>query len=797
MKENNPSVTSEVNERTPSRATFFAWNNNCLEGATAGQTRANLDFFQWIHDEYGMVLDIYTFDTGALDCYGASFYGHVDSERFKRQFPEGFGPIAKQAAKMGTRLGIWCGPDGFGDTPEEEEARIRQMVDLCRLHHFAHFKLDGCCGPLRQEKDEAFVRMITECRKHVPDLLVQNHYINLHRGMPLATTAFWGGAEMYIDVFIANSGCAPHHRAAALARGLVEDKKRLLEDHGVCLSSCLDGWDDEMVLTSFGRNLIFSPEMYGSPWLLRDDEYPKLARLFNLQRRYGDILVDSLPLPESYGPHAVSRGDAVRRFLVLRNLTWTETAYTVKLDQEIGLAPGKDVELRQLHPTEKGLGVFPYGATVTVPVASFRGCLLYAGTARCEEPGVTGVDYQVIRDVPEAPVEIELLGLPGSSAAVTLSGKDGFKSAKLDGKEVPMLLNGALKVDFSGTLLKQPLHRKLADLQPVDVPADAAALYEATVFAADNNALEVRSFERSGGWSAIPQVRKAQEAFFEQPDFLERGLWDKNLFDGRPDTGFWPCPLFRGIGEVTVGAGCFRLDLGEILDVDELVLNTGDRYGLAPMCSAAGYQAYVSEDLVTWRTVRFLADVNMRIPVKGRLRYFKMGGSTHGINVVDTMPGRMVSVEGFRKGRKLASDKWRASNLFRRHLPEVQKAWRAEFTLDEVAPGSVLCIAIQGKHGVEGAYAAARIGGGYAGCPDRAPSYPANNFVYKVMSKDSNYTYYLPLDTSAKGKPIEVFVLACDKENLDLKPEVWITTRQTPFQKRKLILNRAEAANIG
>jgi hypothetical protein len=177
--------------------------------------------------------------------------------------------------------------------------------------------------------------------------------------------------------------------------------------------------------------------------------------------------------------------------------------------------------------------------------------------------------------------------------------------------------------------------------------------------------------------------------------------------------------------------------------------------------------------------------------VKGRLRYFKMGGNTYGINVVDTMPGRLVSVEGFRNGRKLASDKWRASNLFQRNLPEVQKAWRAEFTLDEVAPGSVLCIAVQGKHGIEGAYAAARIGGAYAGCPDRAPSYPANNFIYKVMSKDSNYTYYLPLDPSAKGQPIAVYVLAGDKEHLDLKPEVWITTRQTPFKKHKLTIVRS------
>jgi hypothetical protein len=47
------------------------------------------------------------------------------------------------------------------------------------------------------------------------------------------------------------------------------------------------------------------------------------------------------------------------------------------------------------------------------------------------------------------------------------------------------------------------------------------------------------------------------------------------------------------------------------------------------------------------------------------------------------------------------------------------------------------------------------------------------------------------LDPSAKGQPIAVYVLAGDKEHLDLKPEVWITTRQTPFKKHKLTIVRS------
>lgn len=53
-----------ANEKTPSRSEYFSWLNNTGEGSTEKQTLNNLDFFKWLHDEYGMVLDIYAFDAG-------------------------------------------------------------------------------------------------------------------------------------------------------------------------------------------------------------------------------------------------------------------------------------------------------------------------------------------------------------------------------------------------------------------------------------------------------------------------------------------------------------------------------------------------------------------------------------------------------------------------------------------------------------------------------------------------------------------------------------------------------------
>ena len=105
-----------------------------------------------------------------------------------------------------------------------------------------------------------------------------------------------------------------------------------------CLSSCLDYWEDDLFLQAFSRNLILSPQLYGSPWFLRDDEFPKLARLFNLHRRYREILTKGMVLPEeNYGPHAVSRGNGTTRLVTLRNLGWEPVTRTVALDGTIGL----------------------------------------------------------------------------------------------------------------------------------------------------------------------------------------------------------------------------------------------------------------------------------------------------------------------------------------------------------------------------------------------------------------------------------------------------------------------------
>jgi len=784
-----PEVTPGITESTPSRAFYFDWINSQYEGSTEAQTLTNLRFFEWLHDEYGMALDIYSLDVGNIDdgpfTAGVGrlipdHWGGLDSIAFKRQFPRGFAPLVAVAGSFKCRLGIWLGPDGFGDTPEDERARTDMLVKLCRDHRFALFKFDAVAGGLRPEKRGAFARALRECRRHCPDLIVLNERIDLGEAASSVTTDLWEGAETYIDVFNHNPGTAPHHRAGALARERVPGLKRLIEDHGVCLSSCLDFWEDDLVLQAFNRCLILAPEIYGSPWLLRDDEFPRLARLCNLHRRHREILVNGLALPEArYGPFAVSRGDGLTRFVTLRNLTWDPVTYTLRLDDSIGLTAGDRFQVRRFHPSERIVGGFGRGAEVPIEVAPFRACLVAVSARVLDEIGIEGCDYEVVRDAPGKPAEVKLLGRPGTMGLIRLPrGGRRFSHVMLDGKRLvePFITNG-FPVIFPGKRLEKPWHRKLGRLEPIPVPADAEALYEATCFAADSNALEVRSLHRSGP-SRIPVVQAARKAFFEQPMFVNRGIRDRNLFDGNLSTFFQA--RFRG--------GVLRVDLGEATRVDTLVIRIKSRYerfiNADLHAFAKDNRAEVSSDLKTWTPVAQWkgkgSDAMARIPAGMRIRYVRVHGA----------PRRIAEIEAYRDGRPMDRTGWRASNLLGSYAkrPAV-KAWSLAFTLDAIPKGSFLAIPLTGRHGKEGAYAALRVDGKPVGAPDRAVSYPSNTWEYKNVDSDHDYTYYVPLGPEMAGRRLEVVVLLLEGGIDAFRPEVWITAYSAPFASRELILN--------
>jgi hypothetical protein len=776
-----------ADQSTPALAQYFSWINNTNEGTTEAQTLANLAFFQWLRDEYGMVLDIYAFDAGFVD--GKNFTAILEeSPRFREQFPNGLDKVYQTAKKMDTRLGHWGGPDGFGDTAESEKARIDMMVKLCRDYNWALYKFDLVCGDLRPEKEASFIRMMKESRLHSPDLIALNHRLPLgEEGLSLMTTQLWDGQETYIDVHIGNRMTAPHHRASAMNRGNTKDFNRLYEDHGVCISSCLDRFDDELILQAFGRNLILAPEIYGNPWLLRDDEFAKLARIFNLARRHREILIHAMALPqENYGPHAVSRGDEKTRFLTMTNLTWEPVTYTIEAGEEIGLGKSGKVELRQLHPNEKIIATVDFGAKRQITVPPFRSCLLMASTAGTSELALDGCDYDVIADVPGKPIQVRLSGMPGTKATISLPAQSRkFSAASLDGKDVSALAKGTnIEVEFGGTALKQPWHRKLALAKKADFPQDAEALYEATCFAADNNALEARSVTRSGP-TKIPAVQAARDAFFQQRTFVGRGLWDKYLFDGDLQTSFFLSKRWNADPRVNEDA-LLRVDFGSVIQPEIIELTMPDQFSLMEKFEGEGGSvAEVSADLRTWIRIPFIHGEKSRIAVpRGTsLRYMRIA----------KFQNRLAEIHAYAAGKSLPRENWRASNLFGSWKSmNFTKSWSAPVQIDEVAAGSYLCVALEGKHGVEGAYVALRTADGkFIGAPDRATSYPSNPWEFLNSKRDQNYTYYIPLSADLAGQALEVVVLASAACSDDLQPIVWQTAREIPFRHRTLTLTPA------
>ena len=97
--------TSGADERTPSKSEYFSWINNTNEGSTEAQTLANLAYFKYLKDTYGMQLDIYAWDAGNLDGSEGT-YERIDGEKITSQYPDGYGKVVETAKQMGTRMGV-------------------------------------------------------------------------------------------------------------------------------------------------------------------------------------------------------------------------------------------------------------------------------------------------------------------------------------------------------------------------------------------------------------------------------------------------------------------------------------------------------------------------------------------------------------------------------------------------------------------------------------------------------------------------------------------------------------------
>ena len=755
-----------ADERSPSKAQYFSWINNTNEGSTEEQTLINLEYFRWLRDEYGMQLDIYAWDAGNLD--GASgTYESFDSPKLKAQYPNGYERIGKAAKEIDVKLGVWCGPDGFGDTPEEEAARHELMVSLCRDHNFGLFKMDGVCGALRAEKQDAFVEMMKECRKYSPELILLNHRLRLGKGLPYATTFLWQGVETYTDIHITNEKCAPHHREYMFHRGNVDGLERLAEDHGVCISSCCEYFEDELVYQGFGRCLILAPEIYGNPWFLRDYEQTRLARVYNLHRTYRDILVDGKLLPDTYGPSAVSRGNGKTRFITTGNDSWETAVVKLNLNAEIGLDRyDGEVIVSIHHPYERFVGKYRYGDVAEVEVDPFRACLIEVSYAECAYPMLTGCTYEVIHEKNGVPTEVKIIASDGKIEKLV-----GGKNEAVDFAVLP----------FDNTV-SVPV--KLCDsFERAELPSNAEQICETTLFAADNDAFEARERRRAGE-TTIPEVKAARDAFFAQSRYKMRGCESSFTFDGNEDTFFGASITPHG-SILAFNDGCLRVDFGAEYDADEVMIEyfdiESDNYPGEFIRMTPAYRAEYSTDLGIWHDSHLSEIVNVRreeremnrrsvhniaqisgarkrvtYPVNGKIRYFRAAGRH----------SYMFKIALVKDGKEIALDGAKASNLIPSYRDRGAVGYRsAEVMIPLDAKDNMfIAVALEGVHGIEGAYVTGEVDGKLYGCPDRASSYLVNPWECAARKTDGYFTYYLPIAEEMRGKKVKLHIMEMDEK---------------------------------
>lgn len=762
-----------ADQRTPSVPQYFSWINNTNEGSTEAQTLINLDFFEWLKKTYGMEIKIYAWDAGNFDGAGMG-YGDAKGEKFRTQYPNGYGPVVEKAARSGIRMGLWGSPDGFGDTPEEEKKRYDFMVDLCRKYHFALFKVDGVCGTLREEKAPVYAEMLRDCRKYSPDLIVLNHRLNLFEAEKHVTTFLWQGAETYVDVHSGNRETSMHHRGFIFKRGVPEDLERLAEDHGVCISSSAAYFEDDLIYQAFSRCMILAPEIYGNPWLMRDDEYPKLARIYNLHKKCAPILVDGLILPESYGPSAVSRGTSSHRFLVTGNSTWTKRPVTLSLDGEIGLDTEEKIALIQRHPVEKIIGIFEYGEKVQVSLMPHRAHLFEIAAVSEAYPVLENCEYEMIReDEDGAPVDVKIVYTDGGRITLLDGGKQTHftDSDPVDIREFAPIYLGSLSDDEA-------------------MVSRGEELYETAQFGIDNDSLEMRELRRSGE-TAVPEVKAARDAFFSQKTYLSRGCDGRFAFDNNADT-FFDAYSRAYSGGLRIDGGCLRVDFGKVYDADtvEIICFEGDRAAAEVPAQQYPETGSYSADLAEWNetgklqkstyrehyaapVVRFSIHdiykldgklVKVEYPVE-KLRYFRLPEPMD----------RIHSIRLLKDGAEIAAESPRVNNLQAMYGKKTVKAVKsAKITLPEVKTGDYISSALEGIHGEEGAYCIGEIDGKFLPFPDRATAYRSNIWEHYVTSRDRNYTYYLPLDASMSGKELTVYTLFCDESKTDVKCDLWL-----------------------
>ncbi|NJK94667.1 MAG: discoidin domain-containing protein [Bacteroidales bacterium] len=290
------------------------------------------------------------------------------------------------------------------------------------------------------------------------------------------------------------------------------------------------------------------------------------------------------------------------------------------------------------------------------------------------------------------------------------------------------------------------------------------------MFAADNNALEVRELQKSGV-THIPAVQECRDAFFNDTIFTGLGAWDRFAFDGDNSTSF-NVRRFEYMN-LKENNGAFRLDMGEPLTLDKLLLK-----GITEDFNPERIE--ISSDLSDWKPVKYTKDkqqVTISLPSGISFRYLRIMKS----------PVKVAEIEGYYNEAAVSRNKWRASNLFGiTDSDSVKRCWSYKGEITGIGKDARLAVTVPANCRESSIYAILIADGEIIAANDRAPSFLYNNWEHFSIP-DKNFTFYIPVPTRLEGKKTEVMLFSTDGNLADMTPEVWLTNRNL-FEKAELIL---------
>jgi hypothetical protein len=776
---------------------YFDWLCHDNSGPRESEVLANFAALRRLKELYGLQFDIYNSDAGLVESQG-TYYPQFKAN-FLSRFPAGLKPLAEGSKALGMRLGLWLGPDGFGEKPGEMAARREQLLSWVRDFNVGLFKMDTVVSELAhpdkyilEKKYQSLADALAEARRIDPGFVAINHRINDSPYMLTITDCLlWRGEETYIDVHISNETASLYNRDCSIGRELSSEfygtPFRQFEDHGICFNSCLEKWEDDLVAQAFGRASVLSPEMYGTFFFLGDEDYPRLARLIRLHKQLEPLLKTAYPLPGGDIAHA----DGASSLVLVRNMTWEPAVKTIRLDASIGLAaaPGTPLTVRQRHPWEMlmkraGDGAV-VGGTLPVELDPFSLRLIQIDAAPPAEPLVAGVPYEIVPGPDAGHYGINLLGTPGRKADVTFLDFGDRTVLTRAGRPVPTG-DKPWPIVFPGAPAAGPSFARLADFG--DDPAGGAEgqrLAELAKFTIDDDALEIREMIRL----------KREPSRLAEIEACRAYMWDKvaaaegtflNAFDGDPGTrwsdGFPRRSPFTGSpAAYRSQTSLWRIDLGRPTDLATLELRVVRR------TDAAFLEAVeTSSDLRTWtRTDGSSLAAAERIPAAGSLR---QRGQTIKIFDVDAgdqkpvvisiplagRPCRYVRIRGRNfgvseilgydgAGRPLDRSGWRATN-FLGETPAPRRVLSAIHVPAGDSPGREYAIAVTAGPAefdpVDGVYVVVLVDGRPVVPRHRAPSYPYHNYEWNSGApKLAGLTFRLPIDPAWKGKTVEFRVM--------------------------------------